>query len=67
MYNRNMERIWKLWVNNLWGIKEKSKRIYRKFIGIEIDPEYHKISMDRLNGILANGQISFDTDINKIQ
>lgn len=67
MYNRNMERIWKLWVNNLWIIKEKSKRIYRKFIGIEIDPEYHKISMDRLNGILANGQISFDTDINKIQ
>lgn len=67
MYNRNMERIWKLWVNNLWVIKEKSKRIYRKFIGIEIDLEYHKISMDRLNGILANGQISFDTDINKIQ
>lgn len=67
MYNRNMEQIWKLWVNNLWVIKEKSKRIYRKFIGIEIDPEYHKISMDRLNGILANGQISFDTDINKIQ
>lgn len=25
-----------------------------------------KISLDRLNGILANGQISFDTDISKI-
>lgn len=24
------------------------------------------ISMDKLKGILANGQISFDTDINKI-
>ena len=43
------------------------KELNRRFIGIEIDPEYHKISMDRLNGILANGQISFDTDINKIQ
>lgn len=42
------------------------KELNRKFIGIEIDPEYHKISIDRLNGILANGQISFDTDINKI-
>ena len=43
------------------------KELNRRFIGIEIDPEYHKISMDRLNGILANGQISFDTNINKIQ
>ena len=43
------------------------KELNRKFIGIEIEPEYHKISMDRLNGILANGQISFDTDISKIQ
>lgn len=43
-----------------------AKELNRKFIGIEIDPEYHKISLDRLNGILANGQISFDTDINKI-
>lgn len=44
-----------------------AKELNRRFIGIEIDPEYHKISLDRLNGILANGQISFDTDINKIQ
>ena len=43
-----------------------AKELGRKFIGIEIDPEYHKISLDRLNGILANGQISFDTDINKL-
>lgn len=42
------------------------KELKRNFIGIEINPEYHKISLDRLNGILANGQISFDTDINKI-
>lgn len=43
-----------------------SKELGRRFIGIEIDPEYHKISLDRLNGILANGQISFDTDISKL-
>jgi len=38
-----------------------AKELDRQFIGIEIDPEYHKISIDRLQGILANGQISFDT------
>lgn len=38
-----------------------AKELERQFIGIEIDPEYHKISLDRLKGILANGQISFDT------
>lgn len=43
-----------------------AKELNRRFIGIEINKEYHKISLDRLNGILANGQISFDTDINKI-
>lgn len=43
-----------------------AKELGRRFIGIEIDPEYHKISLDRLNGILANGQISFDTDISKL-
>lgn len=42
------------------------KELDRQFIGIEIDPEYHKISLDRLNGVLANGQISFDTDIEKL-
>lgn len=42
------------------------KELNRRFIGIEINPEYHKISIDRLNGMLANGQISFDTDISKI-
>ena len=43
-----------------------AKELGRRFIGIEIDPEYHKISLDRLNGMLANGQISFDTDISKL-
>ena len=35
-----------------------AKELGRKYIGIEIDPEYHKISIDRLEGILANGQTS---------
>ncbi len=38
-----------------------AKELGRQFIGVEIDEEYHKISIDRLNGMLANGQISFDT------
>lgn len=42
-----------------------AKELDRKFIGIEINPEYYKISLDRLNGILANGQISFDTILKK--
>lgn len=40
-----------------------AKELGRRFIGIEVNPEYYKISLDRLNGILANGQISFDTVI----
>ena len=35
-----------------------AKELNRKYIGIEIDPEYYKISIDRLEGILENGQIS---------
>ena len=35
----------------------------RNYIGIEINPEYYKISQNRLNGILANGQMSLDTQI----
>ena len=43
-----------------------AKELDRQFIGIEIDPEYHRISLDRLNGVLANGQISLDTDLSKL-
>ncbi len=31
-----------------------AKELGRQFIGIEVDTEYHKISLNRLNGILAN-------------
>ncbi len=44
-----------------------AKELNRRFIGIEKNLEYYKISLDRLNGILANGQISFSTDINKLK
>ena len=44
-----------------------AKELNRKFIGIEIDPEYHKIAVNRLNGITASGQLSLFTDISKIE
>lgn len=43
-----------------------AKELNRKFIGIEINPEYQKTSLDRLKGVTADGQISFDTDLNKL-
>jgi len=39
-----------------------AKELGRRFIGMEIDPRYHKISIDRLNGINSNGQTSIFTD-----
>jgi len=36
-----------------------SKEIQRQFIGIEIDPRWHKIATDRLNNTDARGQVSF--------
>ena len=43
-----------------------AKELGRRFIGIEIDPNYHKISVDRLNGITTNGQTSIFTDFETI-
>ena len=43
-----------------------SKELGRRFIGMEIDPEYHKIAVDRLNGINANGQTSIFTDFDNL-
>ena len=37
----------------------------RRFIGMEIDTEYHKIAVNRLNGITANGQMSLLFDKNR--
>lgn len=38
-----------------------AKELGRQFIGFEINEEYHQISVDRLNGINANGQTSIFT------
>lgn len=43
-----------------------AKELGRRYIGIEIDPEYHKIAVDRLNGINANGQTSIFTDFDNM-
>ncbi len=42
-----------------------AKELGRKYIGMEIDKEYWKIAVDRLNGINANGQMSIFTDFEK--
>ena len=43
-----------------------AKETGRRYIGMEIDPEYHKIAVDRLNGITANGQTSIFTDFDNL-
>lgn len=43
-----------------------AKETGRRFIGMEIDSQYHKIAVDRLNGINANGQTSIFTDFENI-
>lgn len=42
------------------------KETGRRYIGMEIDKEYWKIAIDRLNGINANGQMSIFTDFDKV-
>lgn len=44
-----------------------AKELDRKYIGMEIDPEYHKIAINRLNGITANGQTSIFTDFELLE
>lgn len=44
-----------------------AKETGRRYIGMEIDPEYHKIAVNRLNGITADGQLSIFTDISQIK
>lgn len=43
-----------------------AKETGRRYIGIEINQEYHKIAVNRLNGITANGQCSIFTDFDNI-
>lgn len=48
-------------------IMNEEQNANRKYIGIEIDPEYHKIAVDRLNGITAYGQTSIFTDFDSLE
>lgn len=43
-----------------------AKETNRNYLGIEIDEKWHKISVDRLNGINANGQTSIFTNFDKL-
>ena len=43
-----------------------AKELGRKYIGIELNPEYHRIALNRINGITAQGQLSIFTDISLI-
>ena len=43
-----------------------AKELGRHYIGFEIDEEYHKIAVDRINGITANGQTSIFTDFEEV-
>ena len=44
-----------------------AKETGRRYIGMEIDSEYHRIAVNRLNGITANGQTSIFTDFDNIE
>lgn len=41
-----------------------AKELQRRYIGIEVDFEFYKISINRLNGIDAHGQSTIFTDFN---
>ena len=43
-----------------------AKELNRRFIGMEIDSEYYKIAINRLNGVNANGQTSIFTDFDNL-
>lgn len=43
-----------------------AKETGRNFIGMEIDKEYYKIAVDRVNGINASGQTSIFTDFERL-
>jgi site-specific DNA-methyltransferase (adenine-specific) len=43
-----------------------AKELGRNYIGFEIDKEFHKIAVDRVNGITASGQTSIFTDFEKL-
>ena len=44
-----------------------SKELGRQYLGIEIDEKWHKIAVDRVNGINAKGQVSLFADFEKLE
>lgn len=38
-----------------------AKNLNRRYIGIELNPKWHKIAVDRLNNIQADGQMTLYT------
>jgi site-specific DNA-methyltransferase (adenine-specific) len=44
-----------------------SKELGRQYLGIEIDEKWHKIAVDRVNGINARGEISIFADFEKLE
>jgi site-specific DNA-methyltransferase (adenine-specific) len=44
-----------------------SKELGRQYLGIEIEPKWHKIAVDRVNGINARGEVSLFADFDKIE
>jgi DNA modification methylase len=44
-----------------------SKELGRQYIGIEIEPKWHKIAVDRVSGINAKGQVSLFADFEALE
>lgn len=44
-----------------------AKELGRHYIGFEIEPKWHTIAVDRLNGVNANGQISLFADFEELE
>ena len=44
-----------------------SKELGRQYLGIEIDEKWHKIAVDRINGVNAKGQVSLFADFEKLE
>ena len=58
---------WYVGGDNKNGESDKAgKEIGRRFLGFELDKNYYKVSIDRLNGIDKNGQMSIFTDFENV-
>lgn len=44
-----------------------AKELGRHYVGFEIDERWHKVAVDRLNGVNANGQISLFADFDELE